>query len=156
MSSNKHIIAQILEDKDGHFAPLDMNHGTLGALAINRNSKGHYDLFVTQFKLDTASIHKVGTTAHMADAEKVADMYHRAFDSTGELEGMICPKCGRTNEFNIRAEIMVNVSEEGGFHDVCDSMRYDGNSYCTCPGCLHEGIINDFKLETLMGCKEIG
>lgn len=65
--------------------------------------------------------------------------------NTNCLEGVKCPQCGYEDDFRIKAEIMVFVTDEGT-QDELGGYEWDKNAYCQCGSCDHEGILDDFTV----------
>jgi hypothetical protein len=65
--------------------------------------------------------------------------------NTNCLKAMKCPKCGSEGPFRIECTSMFTMYDDGteDFEDVL----YNGESYCMCPQCDHDGKIHDFKKE---------
>jgi hypothetical protein len=63
--------------------------------------------------------------------------------NTNCLAGMQCPSCKSDGPFKIAATALFTIHDDGTgeFGDV----EYDGGSYCECPQCDFDGIVDDCK-----------
>lgn len=59
------------------------------------------------------------------------------------LEGMRCPSCGSFGPFDIHAQIIVEVSDEGTEDTGSDYEWHDGAA-CKCNACDHMGTVRTF------------
>lgn len=65
--------------------------------------------------------------------------------NTNCLAGMQCPKCKSLGPFSISATALFTMNNDGT--DNFGSVEYDGESYCQCTQCDHDGIVHNFRTE---------
>lgn len=58
------------------------------------------------------------------------------------LVGFRCPKCGQTEEFRIEISAVAQVTDD--CVEITGDTEWNNNSYCSCPKCDHDGIVEDF------------
>jgi hypothetical protein len=63
--------------------------------------------------------------------------------NTNCLQGMCCPACGQADRFDIQAQSLFTMVDDGADHHA--DVEYDDGSYCECPACGHSGIVHDFR-----------
>lgn len=63
--------------------------------------------------------------------------------NTNCLEGMECPECKSNGPFKIAATALFTLYDDGT--DEFGDLEYDDGSYCECPQCGFDGIVDDFK-----------
>lgn len=61
------------------------------------------------------------------------------------LEGITCPNCGQTTDFQITATATFDVTDEGT--GDYQSVEWDDNSPIHCGKCGHMGLIKDFTAQ---------
>jgi hypothetical protein len=62
---------------------------------------------------------------------------------TNCLAGMECPGCKSAGPFKIAANALFTICDDGT--EAFGDLEYDDGSYCVCPLCDFDGIVNDFK-----------
>lgn len=65
-----------------------------------------------------------------------------------ELDGMSCPRCGNDQKLNITATTFV-VLTANGVEGTIDGYQWEDDSECSCPKCGHDGVVADFKEDTM-------
>ena len=54
-----------------------------------------------------------------------------------------CPACGQTDQLQIVITALARLTPEGS--DPEGDHEWDDGSYCRCPECDHDGIVEDFR-----------
>ena len=62
--------------------------------------------------------------------------------NTNCLKGMQCPECKSVGPFRIECTSLFTMYDDGT--EDYEDVLYDGESYCHCPLCEHDGKIHDF------------
>ena len=60
------------------------------------------------------------------------------------LEGMRCPKCKSEGPFRISARAIFKVDDDGSDEFTC--LQWDDEDQLDCCGCMHYGVVKDFKV----------
>ncbi len=63
--------------------------------------------------------------------------------NTNCLENIRCPKCGQNERFQIVAEVVMDVTDNGS-EDKGSGHTWDENSACFCPECEFNEILSFF------------
>lgn len=63
------------------------------------------------------------------------------------LEGMHCPSCGQSTEFNVMARQLMTLSDDGCENEFSGDIDWDDDSFASCNECSWHGTMADLKDE---------
>ena len=67
--------------------------------------------------------------------------------NTNCLAGMECPGCKSDGPFKIQATALFTIHDDGT--EAFGAVEYDAASYCACPQCDFEGIVDHLHIAAL-------